>query len=134
MAVQILSKTITRTITRTKRELAEQLLGRALGLLGNSPDKNAGYVVRAIDYFIGDNEKHVITRNWIHNWLAEGRPGREWLSRILLNTHPNVRRCYVARMVVSMFFRDPEVNERCRQEWHTPIWQFWAWLVYHLNV
>ena len=113
MAVQIINK----TVNRTKREIEERVLGTALGLLGNNPDKNAKYVIKAIDHFIGDNEKRVIIRDWVHNWLGEGQPGREWLGRILQNTHPNVRRRFIARMIVSMFFRDPEINERCQQKY-----------------
>jgi len=113
MAVRIVS----RTMTRTKRELGERILGKALGLLGNNPDKNAKYVIKAIDHFIGDDPKRTITRDWIHNWLGEGKPGREWLGRILKNIHPNVRRRYIARMIVSIFFRDPEINERCRLQY-----------------
>jgi MoaA/NifB/PqqE/SkfB family radical SAM enzyme len=113
MAVRIVGK----TVVRTKRELGERALGRALGLLGNNPDKNAKYFIKAIDHFIGKDEKRAMTRDWIHNWLGEGKPGREWLGRILKNIHPNVRRRYIARMIVSMFFRDHEVNERCWQEY-----------------
>ncbi len=112
MAVQIMSK----TMLRAKRELGERILGRALGLLGDNPEKNAKYVLRAIDHFIGNDPKRAITRDWIHNWLREGGPGREWLSRTLKHTHPNVRRRYIARMFISMFFRDHEVNERCMRE------------------
>ena len=46
MAVRIVSK----SVTRTKRELGERILGRALGLLGSNPDKNAKYFLRAIDH------------------------------------------------------------------------------------
>ena len=105
-----------RIMYQTKREFAERALGRALGLLGNNPDKNAKYVVSAIDR-IAAGEKQGIIRDWVHNWLAEGQPGREFLGRILKNTHPNVRQRYIARMVVSMLFRDPEVGERCMREY-----------------
>ena len=53
MAVQIISK----TVNRTKREISERVLGKALGLLGNNPEKNAKYVVKAIDHFMGRDEK-----------------------------------------------------------------------------
>ncbi len=112
MAVQIVSK----TVSRTKRQLGERALGRALGLLGNNPEKNAKYVIKAIDHFIGSDPKRAITQEWVHNWLSEGNPGREWLGKILRNTHPNVRRRYIARMIASLFFRDPEINERCLQQ------------------
>ena len=113
MAVRIMSK----TMTQAKRELGERVLGKALGLLGNNPDKNAKYFIRAIDHFIGNDEKRAITRDWIHNWLGEGKPGREWLGKVLKDIHPNVRRRYLARMAVSMFFRDPEINERCLRQY-----------------
>lgn len=113
MAVQI----VNRTVLRTKREIGERVLGRALGLLGSNPDKNAKYVIRAIDHFIGSDPKRAITRDWIHHWLREGGPGREWLGRILHNIHPNVRRRYIARMIVSLFFRDRDINERVQQQY-----------------
>ncbi len=112
MAVQIVSK----TVTRTKRELGERILGKALGMLGSNPEKDAKYVVRAIDHFIGSDPKRAITQQWVHNWLGDNGPGREFLGRILKNINPNVRRRYIARMIVSLFFRDHEVNERCMQE------------------
>jgi len=105
-----------RIIYRTKRDIAERVLGQALGFLGNNPDKNAKYLIKAIDH-IASGEKQAITRDWFHNWLEEGKPGREFLRGILKNTHPNVRRRYIARMVVSMFFRDPEIIKRCMHQY-----------------
>jgi MoaA/NifB/PqqE/SkfB family radical SAM enzyme len=92
------------------------VLGQALGLLGNNPDRNARYFVKAIDR-IASGEKQGIIRDWVHSWLEEGKPGREFLGRMLQDTHPNVRRRYIARMAVSMFFRDRELDERCRQKY-----------------
>lgn len=92
-------------IQGAKREFAERVLGEALGLLGTKVERNAKYLINAIDR-IAEGEQQAIVRDWIHNWLGEGKPGREFLSRIVKNTHPNVRRRYIARMVVSMFFND----------------------------
>ena len=39
-----------RIMYHAKRELAERLLGQALGLLGNNPERNAKYVISAIDH------------------------------------------------------------------------------------
>ncbi len=103
-------------INRTKRDLAEKALGQALGVLGNNPEKNASYLLAAIDR-ITDDEKHATVRKWIRNWLEDGNPGREFLGRILKNIHPNVRQRYLARMIVSMFFRYPEIIERCQSEY-----------------
>jgi MoaA/NifB/PqqE/SkfB family radical SAM enzyme len=105
-----------RIIYQTKRDIAERVIGEALGLLGNNPDKNAKYFLKAIDH-IASGEKQAITRDWLYNWLAEGKPGREFLNRILHNIHPNVRRRYIARMMVSMFFRDSELIERCKHKY-----------------
>jgi MoaA/NifB/PqqE/SkfB family radical SAM enzyme len=113
MAVQIVSK----TVSKTKREIQERVLGRALGLLGSNPEKNARYVIKAIDHFIGKDPKRAITQEWVHNWLGEGKPGRAWLGQILKNTHPNVRRRYIARMIVSLFFREHEINEHCLEKY-----------------
>ena len=113
MAVQIVSK----TVTRTKREPGERVMGKALGMLGNNPDKYTKYVIKAIDHYSGSDPKRAITRDWVYNWLGEKGPGREFLGSILQNINPNVRRRYIARMIVSLFFRDHEVNERCLRDY-----------------
>jgi MoaA/NifB/PqqE/SkfB family radical SAM enzyme len=105
-----------RIVQQTKKEVAERVLGQALGLLGNSPDKGAQYVIRAIEH-IARNEKQGVIRDFAYNWLSEGKPGREFLGRVLANIHPNVRRRYIARMVVSMLFRDPQIGERCMRKY-----------------
>lgn len=105
-----------RVLHKTKQELAERVLGEALGLLGSNPDKNARYVISAIDH-IAKGEKQRVVKDWMHDWLGEGRPGREFLRRILQNTHPHVRQRYIARMIVNMFFLDPAVQENCLQKY-----------------
>lgn len=105
-----------RIVYQVKREVAERVLGQALGLLGRNPDRNAKYLIGAVDR-IASGEKQGIIRARFHDWLDEGKPGREFLVRILKNVHPNVRRRYIARMVVSMLFRDREVGERCMQKY-----------------
>lgn len=97
---------------QAEREVAERALSQALGLLGNNPARNAKYVSGAIDH-IAKGEKQAIIREWVHDWLSEGKPGQEFLGRIVRNIHPNVRRRFLARMIVSLFFRDPEVRKRC---------------------
>lgn len=104
-----------RVVQRTKRELAERALGQALARLGNNPEKNAKYFLNAIDY-IASGEKQGIIRDRIHKWINE-EAGKEFLGRILGHTHPNVRRRYLARMAVSMFFRDQNLSESCLQEY-----------------
>lgn len=105
-----------RMVHRAKQEVAERTLGEALRLLGNNPDKNARYFLAAIDH-VASGEKQGIIRDWAHNWMAEGKPGREFLGRILKNTHPHVRQRYIARMIVCMLFRDRELGKRCMEEY-----------------
>jgi sulfatase maturation enzyme AslB (radical SAM superfamily) len=112
MAVQIVS----RTVSRTKRELGERVLGRALGLLGNNPDGNAKYFIMAINR-IASGERGEMVRSWVQHWLSEGEPGREFLGKIAKNIHVNVRRRFIARMFVSLFFRDRTTIERCKQQY-----------------
>jgi MoaA/NifB/PqqE/SkfB family radical SAM enzyme len=112
MAVQIVSQ----TVNRTKRELGERILGQGLGLLGSNPDKNSKYFVSAINR-ISSGERGEIVRNWVDNWMKEGHPGREFLARISTNIHPNARRRFIARMFVSLFFRDRTTIEHCKQKY-----------------
>jgi len=105
-----------RIVQQTKRRMAERILGQTLGKIGNDPDRGAQLVLKAIDR-ITDNEKQAIISDWAHNWFQDGKPGRDFLSRLLKNTHPNVRRRYVARMLVSWFYRDPQLAERCMHEY-----------------
>jgi hypothetical protein len=104
-----------RIIFRMKRELAERAISRALGFLSDKPNKNAEYLIKVIDR-VTDSEKSAVIRDWFHNWLEEGKPGREFLTRILKNIHPNVRRRYIARMIASIFFPDLDLIEQCKRQ------------------
>lgn len=112
MAVRIVSQ----TVTRTKRELGERILGQALGLLGSNPERNAKYFLKAIQR-VGSGERGELVNRWVEEWLSEGHPGREFLGRISRNIHPNVRRRYIARMFVNLFFRDRYTIERCKEKY-----------------
>jgi MoaA/NifB/PqqE/SkfB family radical SAM enzyme len=97
-----------------RRAMAEKVLGRALKYLGDDVDRNARYLLKAVDHIAG-GEKQEMIRSWFHNWLREGGPGRRFLERVVENTHPRVRERYVARMVASMFFRDPGASRRAEE-------------------
>lgn len=103
-------------IHRAKTGIAERVLGQALGLLGNNPDRNAKYVIQAIEH-LANGENGAMISDWVRNWLSEGKPGRAFLGRVLKGTHPNVRRRYIARMVVNLFFRRQDVIQRCRERY-----------------
>ncbi|MDZ7832010.1 MAG: hypothetical protein U5L07_09700 [Desulfobacterales bacterium] len=92
-----------------RRLMAEKALGQALKYLGKDPDKNAKYLLKAVDH-IASGEKQEMIRSWFHHWMRENGPGRQFLHRLVQNTHPRVRERYVARMVAGMFFRDPEAR------------------------
>ena len=62
---------------RTRRDIAERALGQALGLLGNNHDRNANYLISAIDHIVSGDKQGII-RDWVHNWLDEGKPGCEF--------------------------------------------------------
>jgi MoaA/NifB/PqqE/SkfB family radical SAM enzyme len=112
MAVQI----VHHTLTRTKRELGERIIGRALGLLGSNPDRNAKYFIKAIERIAKDDRGEMV-RKWAANWVAEGKPGREFLARVSKEVHPNCRRKFIARMFVSLFFRDKAIIESCKERY-----------------
>ncbi|MFP4531043.1 MAG: radical SAM protein [Desulfobacterales bacterium] len=98
-----------------KRAMAEKVLGQALKYLGKDTDKNAKYVLKAVDH-IASGEKQEMVREWFHHWMRENGPGRQFLYRVVQNTHPRVRERYVGRMVASMFFRDPEAPARAEKK------------------
>ncbi len=104
-----------RVFFHSKRAIAERVLAHALTILGTDPDRNARYLAKAVDR-IAKGEKQKVIRDWVHGWLREGAPGRDFLGRVLRNTHPRVREKYIARMVISMLFRDPEIREYCLRE------------------
>ena len=107
-----MATSIKQVFNQSKRDLAEVALGKALGLLGNNPDRNAQYLLKAIDHIASGDQQEII-RSWFHNWLEPGNPGREFLNKIVGNTHPNVRQRFLARIIVSMFFSGKELRKSC---------------------
>jgi MoaA/NifB/PqqE/SkfB family radical SAM enzyme len=101
---------------RVRRGIAENILSQSLMLLSYSSEKNYRRLMRAFNR-IARTEHQKMIAAWIDNWLAEGNPGGPFLSRLLRGLHPNVRKNYVANMVVSLFFRDQKVYDRIRKEY-----------------
>ena len=106
--------TVRRIVNKTKKALAERMIGRALGSLGNHPDSNTKYIIKALDHMASEKKQGKIW-DTIHEWLDEGKPGREFLRKTLKNTHPNVRRRFLARLFVMTFFGNRERIELCQQ-------------------
>ncbi|MFW5908867.1 MAG: hypothetical protein ACOCR8_04435, partial [Desulfosalsimonas sp.] len=65
-----------------KRTMAEKVLGQALKYLGKDTDKNAKYVLKAVDH-IASGEKQEMVRQWFHHWMREDGPGRQFLHRVV---------------------------------------------------
>jgi len=104
-----------RLIHQTEREFAEIVLGQALGFIGQDPDRNARYIIGAIDHMARGESQNII-RSWAQNWLAENGQGRALLSRMVKNTSPEVRRRFVARFVVNLGFRGITDEKRFVEE------------------
>lgn len=98
-----------------RRTMAEKILGKVLKYLGDDTDKNARYLLKTVDLIAGE-EKQKIIREWFHHWMRKGGPGREFLHRVVHNTHPRVRERYVARMVASMIFRNSAEIDQARKK------------------
>ncbi len=109
-------RSINRIINKAKRDLAEMALGKALGLLGSNPERNAQYVLKAVNHIAGGEQQDMV-KNWFHSWLQPDNPGRDFLTKIATQIDPNIRQKFLARMIVSMFFKDKELVESCRVEY-----------------
>ncbi len=100
---------------RAKHESAERVFSQALKMLANSSDKNYQRVAAALGR-IAESKQQKMAAEWIGGYLSPGSPGAAYLNRVLKNTHPNVRKKYIARTIVSLFFRDPGVSRRLIKE------------------
>jgi len=100
---------------RAKHESAERVFSQALKLLANSSDRNYHRVAAALGK-IAESKQQKMAAEWIDGYLSPGSPGVEYFNRVLKNTHPNVRKNYIARTIVSLFFRDPGVSKRLIEE------------------
>jgi len=56
-----------------KRTMAEKALGKSLKYIGQNPDKNAWYAMKAID-LLTTGEKQGLVREWLHHWMREDDP------------------------------------------------------------
>jgi MoaA/NifB/PqqE/SkfB family radical SAM enzyme len=100
---------------RVKQKMAENLLSQALMVLSHSPQGSYRLLAKGFDK-IAVTEQHKMIASWLCNWVAEGNPGAPWLSRVLRGLHPNVRKNYIAKTIVDIFFRNPEAFAKYKQE------------------
>ena len=100
---------------RVKQKIAENLLSQALLVLGYSPEGSYRLLVKGFDR-IAVTEQHKMIASWLGNWFAEGNPGSLWLSQVLRRLHPNVRKNYIAKTIVDIFFRNPGIFAQYKKE------------------
>ncbi|MBE0428847.1 MAG: radical SAM protein [Thermoleophilia bacterium] len=96
---------------RARHEAAERVFSQSLNVLAHSPDRNYQRVAQALGRLAKTKQQRMVA-DWMSGYLAPGGPGAEYFNRVLKNVHPNVRKNYFARTIVSLFFRDPEVSRR----------------------
>ncbi len=100
---------------RAKHEAAERALSQALKMLAGSSDKNYQRLASAFGR-IAESKQQKMVADWLQDYLSPGKPGTEYFNRLINDIHPNVRKNYIAKTIVSLFFRDPKVSERLIEE------------------
>ena len=94
---------------RAKHEGAERLLSQALKVLAHSPDSNYQRLAQALGK-IAKSKQQALVADWFQNYLEPGGVGTQYLNRLLQNVDSNVRKNYIAKTMVGLFYRDPEVS------------------------
>lgn len=99
----------------TKREISEQALSQALNILGHTSEENYRRLSGAF-HRIANTEQQKMIADWIGWWVSPGNPGAQFLHRLIRNTHPNVRKNFLAKILVNLFFRNPYAYKRFKEE------------------
>lgn len=102
-------------VDKAKQETAEAMIGQALGLLGDHPEKGAALLLGALDKISSGDHNQEMMISWLRNWAQNG-PGTEFIRRTLGQVHPRVRKRYVGKIITSMFFRSSELSRRVLDE------------------
>jgi len=100
---------------RAKHDAAERVLNQSLEVLAHSSDRNYQRLVQAFGKLATSKQQQMVA-DWMKDYLAQGSPGVEYFNRLLGNVDPKVRKNYIARTIVSLFFRDPNVSKRLMKE------------------
>src|SRR3990170_6797305 len=85
---------------KLKREIAESVLSQSMMLLSHTSEENRRRILMAAFNRISKTDHQKTIANWINNWLSDGHPGGTFLTRVLKEVHPNVRKNYISNMVV----------------------------------
>ena len=102
-------------VEKAKREAAENVVSQSLNLLGHSSDKNYLRLAAAIERIAKGNREQEASAAWIRKWIAEG-PGAPYLQRVLKNVHPRMRKNFIAKLLVGVFFRPEDVWKRMQEQ------------------
>ena len=100
---------------RVKREVAESALSQALNILGHTPPKSYRHLA-GVFHKISHTEQQRMIADWLTDWMSEGNPGPALFNRLLKGIHPNVRKKFIAQMLVNTFFRDVNTWSKFREE------------------
>ncbi|TAK36032.1 MAG: radical SAM protein [Chloroflexota bacterium] len=96
---------------KTKQRAFEFALSEALGVLGSSSEQNYLRLAGIFDKFAKDQSKKAVAQ-WVREYLSPGRPGTEYLKRVLSTVHPNIRRKYIARFIAYIIFHPLGTTQR----------------------
>ena len=100
---------------RAKHDAAERVLSQSLKVLAQSSDKNYQRLAQAFGK-LADSKQQKMVAEWMQDYLAPGSVGVQYFNRLLGNIDSNVRKNYIAKTIVGLFFRDPNVSEQLMKE------------------
>ena len=101
---------------KVKHRIAEEILAQTLRALGYTSPKNYGKIAIALNR-IAKTDQHRGIGQWFAEWVSDENAGGLWLRRVLRDLHPNVRRIFIARSIVNLFFRDPKMFDEYRRKY-----------------
>ncbi len=96
-------------------ERATTAIAAALALMSRSPERTSRALATALGKLSRSKQQKMVA-DWVHDYLEPGGPGAAYVTRLLRQLHPNVRKRFLAGFIANLFFRDPEVSERLKRE------------------
>jgi MoaA/NifB/PqqE/SkfB family radical SAM enzyme len=102
-------------VSSAKRETAENVLSQSLNLLGHTSEKNYVRFADAFQKIAGDNEQQTEMADWIRRWISNG-PGGAYMKRVLTQMNPKMRKNFIAKLMVAVFFRPEDIWENFKAE------------------
>lgn len=98
-----------------RRETAVRGLATGLGLLARSPDRGGRLLAGAMGRVARSPQQRMVA-DWVRDYLAPGTPGALYARRLAAGLHPNIRRGFVAEFLGHLFFRDPAISDRLKEQ------------------